>query len=227
MTIGIPGWLTGPNSFGVAVNYLSWLREIFNHPDIIVIFPETPIIPDLDLLLLTGGADINPMRYGEMPGYNTDKSDNFKEYFDSIQLPEYIRLNVPIFGICRGIQSIAVHFGAHLFQDMWHETNTQEDPYSAVHKLSIAGLPAKKVEVNSRHHQCVKMPEGESQIEVLATHFKYPMHIEAIRIKDKPIYAIQWHPEDLNNELGIKYTLHLLNQCLTYKKDDTKTDNKE
>jgi gamma-glutamyl-gamma-aminobutyrate hydrolase PuuD len=110
---------------------------------------------------------------------------------------------------------------------MWHETNTQEDPYSAVHKLSIAGLPAKKVEVNSRHHQCVKMPEGESQIEVLATHFKYPMHIEAIRIKDKPIYAIQWHPEDLNNELGIKYTLHLLNQCLTYKKDDTKTDNKE
>jgi gamma-glutamyl-gamma-aminobutyrate hydrolase PuuD len=227
MTIGIPGWLVGPNSFGVTVSYLNYLRETFNLPDIMILFPETPLITDLDLLVLPGGSDINPARYGAIPSFSTDKPDTFKEYFDTMILPEYIASKTPIFGICRGLQTICIHFGAELLQDMYHETNSVENPYEAVHELAIAPFNKnqnRKIKVNSRHHQSVKMPGNDSLIEVVAMHAKYPQHVEAIKIKGYPIVAVQYHCEDLYESSGIKYTQELLNYVLKFKDEKVKSD---
>ena len=101
MTIGIPGWLTGPNSFGVTISYLEFIREI-GATDIRVLHPDSPIFKDLDLLILPGGPDINPVRYNAQPSLYTDKPDPIREWFDVRKLPKYIELNIPIFGICRG-----------------------------------------------------------------------------------------------------------------------------
>jgi hypothetical protein len=102
MTIGIPGWLVGPNSFGVTIPYIEFIREHLDCSDLRILSPDSPIWTDLDLLILTGGPDVNPSRYGEPPGFYTDKPDLIREYFDVHVLPRYIEEHVPIFGVCRG-----------------------------------------------------------------------------------------------------------------------------
>jgi len=105
-----------------------------------------------------------------------------------------------------------VHFGAKLIQNMYHETNKQENPYEAVHGIRIFGDEKRKVKVNSRHHQSVYRPEGI--IRTLAVHSGISHHVEAIRIQDHPIVAVQWHPEDLSENSGIEYTLRLVNEII-------------
>jgi len=217
MIIGIPGWLVGPNSFGVTTSYLEFIKNYFECTDLRILSPDSPIFSDLDVLLLTGGADINPERYGEMPSFDTDKSDLLKEYFDVHILPKYIEQKTKIFGICRGCQSIAVSFGGSLIQDMYHETNKQEDPYSGVHFLHVDNLPNLKVKVNSRHHQSIRLPYKDSDVCVLATHKDIRWHVEAIKIKGYPAYGVQFHPENLNELSGMKYTESLIKQLLNEK----------
>ena len=102
MVVGIPGWLTGPNSFGVGISYLEFIRDYLKADDIRILAPDSPIFKDIELLILPGGPDINPLRYGEMPSVYTDKPDPLREWFDVRKLPRYIEMNTPIFGICRG-----------------------------------------------------------------------------------------------------------------------------
>lgn len=213
MTIGIPGWMVGPNSFGLTISYMEFIRSL-GCDDIRILAPDSPVWTDLDLLILTGGADINPSRYNEMPGFYTDKPDIIKEYFDVHILPRYIENKTPVFGICRGMQTIAVHFGGTLIQNIWHATNKQEDPCAAVHGLTLANGNKGKIEVNSRHHQSVRNPVGDSKIRVLAVHDKVPWHVEAIRIQDRDIVGVQWHPEDLDETSGINYTMSLIKSIL-------------
>jgi putative glutamine amidotransferase len=168
---------------------------------------------DLDLLVLPGGADVNPLRYNEPPGFYTDKPDIVKEYFDVFVLPKYIEQRTPIFGICRGAQTIAISFGCSLLQHMYHETNTSDDPYKGVHSLLVADK-SKKIKVNSRHHQSIRRPKDDSLVKVIATHSNNGGHIEAIRIQGYPIAAVQFHPEDLNEESGVEYACHLINGIL-------------
>lgn len=201
--IGIPGWKTGDNSFGCSTPYIEYLRC---YGRIRIIMPEDPIITNLDLLVIPGGPDIDPIRYGAIPSFNTSKPDPLREYFDQVVLPEYIEAGIPMFGICRGMQSICVHFGAKLIQDMYHETSIQERS-DLVHEvlLTVRGdeilshFGKAKVKVNSLHHQCVSKEGFPDELEVLGI-YKGKYHdacIEIIRHRTLPIFGVQYHPEEL------------------------------
>jgi len=218
MTIGIPGYLTGANSFGVGISYLEFVKDYLYCSDLRILLPDSPLFTDIDILLLTGGLDVNPERYGEIPSYRTDKPDPIKEYFDVHVLPLYIEQRTKILGICRGCQSLAVTFGESLYQSMWHETNKQEDPYSGVHYLHVFSEPNKKIKVNSRHHQSIRVPVNkDSRVEVLATHKDFRNHIEVIKIKDYPAYGLQYHPEDLSENSGMTYTESIIKRLINEK----------
>ena len=100
---------------------------------------------------------------------------------------------------------------------MGHETNKQDDPCSGVHGLRIFGENSRKVKVNSRHHQCMLLTNKNQYINVLATHPVDSLSVEAIAIVDKPIRAVQWHPEDLDDTSGIRYTMELINEIVKRK----------
>lgn len=217
MTIGIPGWLVGPNSFGIGLSYFEFLKRDLHCDDIRILSPSSPIWSDLDLLVLPGGADINPSRYGEEPSFYTDKPDLIKEYFDTHILPRYIEKGVGILGICRGAQAIAVHFGEILIQNMYHETNKTEDPYTGVHYINVLAETSKKVKVNSRHHQSVFTPSSTSVVKVLATHKDKHYHVEVIRIEGRPIIGVQYHIEDCDESSCRDYTMSLINKILLKK----------
>jgi len=215
--IGIPISKLGENSVGLTLSYLQFASQF---GEAILLLPDAPIRADLDMILLQGGADVDAQRYGQFPSYLTGKPDIYKEYFDTEVLPEYIANGVPVFGICRGIQTLAVHFGGKLYQHMVHETNKAEDPYKIVHKIKLDTgnfsnwarfvLPediqrrtpvnnvrvVPKLDVNSRHHQSVKETSLPDDLVVIARHEK-DNHVEMIAHRTLPVVGVQFHCEDL------------------------------
>lgn len=208
--IGIPGWKVGENSFGVTLPYL----EFFDKYGIVKILTLTEEInPSLDLLVIPGGADIDSLRYGAKPNFNNTRPDPIKEYFDVKILPKYIDNGIPVFGICRGVQTIAVLFGGTLIQDIQHhETNDPLDREKAVHNILITHNKVdielatqkgynrgKGVKVNSLHHQCISGKTLPSCLEIVATYTGKSNYvsIEALKHSTLPIMGVQYHPEEM------------------------------
>lgn len=207
--IGIPAWKVGESSVGVTTPYIKYICR-FGTPRIIM--PEESVIDNLDLLLLPGGSDIDPLRYKAIPGYDNTKPDSMKEYFDIVMLPQYIEAGIPIFGICRGMQSICVHFGAALVQNMYHETSLERT--EEVHEIEMRAEIAikNKIKVNSLHHQCVSSIDFPEDLEVIGI-YKGKSHkacIEVIRHRTLPIYGVQYHPEELISDPLGNYIVDLL-----------------
>jgi len=212
--IGLPVWKLGENSAGSTLSYILFAERF---GEVVLLMPNSSIRKDLDLLILPGGPDIDPARYGAYPDMYTQKPDIQKEYFDRVMLPKYIELGTPVLGICRGHQSIAVALSGKLIQHMNHETNKPEDPYKCVHKIKIDNLAfptwprfaygednndviphSLLLEVNSRHHQTVKENSLPDNLLVIARHEK-DNHVEMIAHTELPILGIQAHPEDIYN----------------------------
>mgnify|MGYP001767555494 CR=1 FL=1 len=218
--IGIPGYKIGESSFGVPIPYLEYLED-FGHVRILTLTDR--IDPTIDLIVIPGGPDVDPGRYNMFPGYWTSKPDIYKEFFDTKLLPSYINNNIPVFGICRGIQTLAVLFGGTLQQHMYHETNDAEDRSDTVHEVELLESTFKteyddyskeKIKVNSMHHQCVSRYKLPECLEVLGEYRgkqKNSKYIEVLRHRTLNIYGVQYHPEELYND-NLSY--YIINQLI-------------
>ena len=210
--IGIVGWKTGENSFGVSVPYINWLS---NFGIVHILSPQKGIVEDLDLLVLPGGADIAPQSFGEVPGFHTSNTDVMKQYFFDNNLDKYLANNTPIFGICLGFQQLCVKFGGKLDQhypfnysskgrhDRVDTLAFEQQMYDIVLKSSIPT----KYEVNSLHHQgCFSLP---NPFNVLARE-KVDGNIEIARFAEN-VYGVQYHPEEINDGISEVIIRQLLN----------------
>lgn len=226
--IGIVGWNTGANSWGVTMMYVDFFSQ-FGVVEIIM-HNETTVREGLDLLVLPGGPDVDPMRYLDI---NDDfslfngKPCVFKERFDHVLLPQYVEARIPIFGICRGHQTLAVFFGGKLIQDMQevglgHASNN-EDRSKRVHGLrlnktnleKIPGIPTASFHVNSIHHQAIDSNFLPKIGSVLAVQYEAKPEsfgtVEAMTyLPEYPAHTVQWHPEDIRDEFSISLILNLL-----------------
>lgn len=164
----------------------------------------------LDGLLLTGGRDVDPRHYGEEPHPKLGEVDPAKDALELAAVRAARALGVPMLGICRGTQTLAVAFGGALYQDlpsqltgaMRHEQRV--DKRMTSHRVEVepgtrlAGVlgGAGSLWVNSYHHQAVKrVPDG---FRVAA---RAPDGVvEAIEAADERhgwVLGVQWHPEGL------------------------------
>lgn len=226
--IGIVGYFPGPGSFGITKPYMQFFQ---NFGKVVLISPWDKEIDDtLDLLVLPGGPDVDPFRYLTQD----DELSMFvgppcwiREKFDRELLPKYVENQTPIFGICRGLQTLSVFFGAKLNQHIWeHETTPDHERTKLVHHVKvhpaanlIPGLEFKRFEVNSLHHQTVaNRPENAS---ILFTYDgKHTKGTEDGDIEgltwfpNYPAHAVQWHPEEIYDKASIT----LINSLLYPKK---------
>ena len=170
------------------------------------------IIRNIDGIILSGGYDIDPKYYGQE---NSGKSVNISEITDECE-NAVIRLaleaNIPVLGICRGMQALNVFCGGSLIQDIPSEhgfavTHLLPKPEVAFHNIRIekesplscaAGFGTYLV--NSYHHQAVKDLAPDFSVAAVAD----DGIIEAIYHKNKKfVLGIQWHPERNQDKVSI------------------------
>lgn len=207
--IGVLGTIKG-DTFGVCVKYMQF-ASMFG--DIQIITPDHHPM-DLDLLILKGGHDISPANYGQRPGYAISTSNPFQEEFDNEWLPQYITKEIPIFGICRGLQALNVYFGGTLNQHIInHPTNSDGLREELVHNVKGQKLGSKMFGVNSMHHQAIDKLGDDLEVILEECDDKGRLVtgiIEAIKHKTLPIIAVQWHPEEIVDAWSIKAVQSLI-----------------
>lgn len=160
-----------------------------------------------DGFLFTGGPDVHPSLFGEETLRFCGVIDERRDRFEIALLQEAMRLDKPIFGICRGIQLINVALGGSLYQDIPAQApgeiaHSQNPPFTvAVHTVAIDRASPlyritgkEKLTVNSMHHQAVRelaptLKCGAKSQEGL---------VECVyRPESRYFLAVQWHPEYL------------------------------
>ena len=189
--------------WGQRSNYLAWISQ-FGNP--VVIFPTSfgkfDSIYSLDALVLPGGADVATNRYAWFTHPWTQNSNQFLEHFDTQILPNLIG-RMPIFGICRGLQTLNVTLGGTLYQHSWSHpySKSEKDTVHTVRTISGAIIP-----VNSFHHQGIgKLAKG------LVIEANAPDGVvEAISNENLKIFAVQWHPERLQDNYSMNAFANIL-----------------
>ena len=169
------------------------------------------IAKTLDAFVLPGSpADMNPRKFGDEPHPKCGQADLCRETTDSALLRHALSAGKPVLAICYGIQSLNVHLGGSLIQDVPSElphslTHSSPDhAKDATHPVSLTGgglaelAGGSQVTVNSLHHQSVgRLGRG---LRVIA---RAPDGvIEAVEWTRGPGWAlgVQWHPERMPDD---------------------------
>ena len=217
------------SSYWMLPGYMNGIAEAGGIP---VMFPLTSDAEDIEELLnnvqgvlFTGGHDVNPAIYNETPINGTVSFLKERDDMESEVLKQVLEKDIPLLGICRGIQFINAYLGGSLYQDIPTQFKTmlnhhQTPPYNKpVHKVNIKEdsplytlLNKKSLEVNSYHHQAVKDLAERLNVMALAEDGL----VEAIEIKDKKFaWAFQWHPEFsyMNDEDSLKIFKEFVEHC--------------
>lgn len=161
----------------------------------------------MDGLLLSGGADIDPARYGEAPA-GAREAEPGRDALEDEAFRSAIDSGVPILGVCRGLQAINVFAGGSLVQHLdGHESTAYPSPAVTRHRLDLADgsrLAAilgesSDLEVNSYHHQAItadRLAPG-LRIAAFADHADAGELVEGVESTDPErwLIGIQCHPE--------------------------------
>lgn len=156
---------------------------------------------ECDGLLLPGGGDLEPWRYGQ----SNTASRGLEPERDRAELALLDRFTAagrPVLGICRGLQTINVFFGGTLLQDLpGHNAVGGQDRLHAVHTapFGFGRLWGERPIVNSAHHQAAdRLGAG-----LRAVQWTPDGIVEAVAHRSLPVWAVQWHPERLTGALAL------------------------
>jgi microsomal dipeptidase-like Zn-dependent dipeptidase/gamma-glutamyl-gamma-aminobutyrate hydrolase PuuD len=196
----------------IAETYVQSVLQAGGAPVLIPVVTDiqalTTIVDGLDGLLISGGADLNPLYMNEEPIPQLGDVDTFRDEYDLLLLRLAFNRGIPVLGICRGHQLINAAFGGSLYQDIaaQYKGEALKHSQSAARELPshsvtltdknsrlYAILNSEKILVNSFHHQAVKEPAPGFIPTALA-----PDGInEGLEHPEYPILSVQWHPEAL------------------------------
>lgn len=195
-------------------DYVESVRRAGGEPRVLDPLCDRPeqIVGDIAGLLLTGGVDVDPARYGEAREATVTNVEADRDTFEFALLQAARDRVIPVFGICRGLQVMNVAFGGSLFQDIAAqmagilEHTLATPPCGIAHEVWVSrgsrlwSLMQEKMadadtcSVNSRHHQAVKRLAPGFEVTATAPDGV----IEAIECANGTTFClgVQWHPEN-------------------------------
>ncbi|HET59373.1 MAG TPA: gamma-glutamyl-gamma-aminobutyrate hydrolase family protein [Chloroflexi bacterium] len=160
-------------------------------------------------LLLSGGRDVDPLRYQTRPDPRAKGIDHDRDEAEILLIEIALANGIPILAICRGIQILNVAMGGSLYPDVMQDhpgaqkhdfyPNLPRDAYR--HTITLASgsllqtiMNTDMIQVNSLHHQSIKSPASGLQVVGMAEDDT----IEAVVAPHKDwVIGVQWHPECL------------------------------
>lgn len=171
------------------------------------------IVAKIDLLILSGGEDVDPKYYGAAPSPKLGAINAVRDTFERDLLAAAVKRRLPILGICRGAQHLNVFFGGTLYQDLpseygperytvEHRTGKDKDAAFRERRHAIAIEPDSRLArvtgmtnavVNSLHHQAVKRVAPGFRVVARSAEGS----VEAIESLIYPAAGVQFHPEAL------------------------------
>jgi putative glutamine amidotransferase len=169
--------------------------------------PNPASLEGLDGLVLTGGTDVNPKLYGHERAAESEEAEDARDELEIKLLQEALAADLPVLGICRGLQLFNVVRGGTLIQHLsstdvhrQRPRNAEAGQHPSAHRVWVAPdtrlaeiIGPGGLDVNSRHHQAVESLGQGLIVSAIAADGV----IEAI---EKPgaafAVAVQWHPED-------------------------------
>jgi putative glutamine amidotransferase len=198
-----------------AFSYLTYVEAVRRAGAIPVLIPPQPenaeqLMRELDGFLLAGGEDCDPLVYGEERHPTVVETMDARRQANDLALAEAARKHeVPMLGICLGLQVMNVAAGGTLIQDIdsQHDTEIQHASVPedrARHDVIIekgtqlaSVLPAVELNVNSSHHQAIRKVGQGLRVTALAP----DGIVEGVEDPKHPFYlGVQWHPEDMTGE---------------------------
>ena len=176
----------------------------------------------LDAIVLSGGGDFNPLWAGEQPVPQLHNINNERDLPELLLTHYAFDRQLPMLGICRGIQTLAMSLGGHVEQDIkptptlikHSQTSHQSTQTHSVNinpgtMLSEIFDGEDTIYVNSFHHQAVDNPGNHMRTAATAPDGT----IEAIESSEqKPVIGVQWHPEWLADD-GLPLFRWLVNEA--------------
>ena len=185
--------------------------------NIVIIPPQAQgglsgMLKKLDGLLLPGGIDVDPGRFGEEPIAELGEVNLERDALEIFLAQHAAQNGLPLLGICRGIQVLNVALGGSLYQDLpsqgfkslQHYQKSEAPVLShsveQVAQSPLKGLFDERFRVNSYHHQALKdLAPGLRTVAVAPDGVT-----EAAQLEDHPFFfGVQWHPELLPEQWGI------------------------
>ncbi|MCY7394671.1 MAG: gamma-glutamyl-gamma-aminobutyrate hydrolase family protein [Nocardioides sp.] len=159
------------------------------------------VVARLDGLVVSGGADVDPAAYGAAPHPRTTAWRSDRDAWELALLEAAEEAGLPVLGVCRGMQVMAVRAGGHLDQHVpdvvGHEAHSPGGPDYGTTSVAtepgtrVAALLGERLEVSCHHHQAVRSHPGfvpaaragDGTLEAMETP------------GDRFCVAVQWHPE--------------------------------
>jgi len=195
-------------------DYEMSIRRGGAEPVVVAAGDPAMILRECHGLVLSGGDDVDPGLYGEAPHESSRPADPARDTFEQALVREATRRNRPLFAICRGLQILNVTRGGSLWQDIAtmipHALpHRPHDRYpdarslksdAIAHSLQIATgsllaelLGTRGTEVNSRHHQSIKVVGAG----LVVSAWSADRVVEAVEDPAMRFcLGVQWHPEN-------------------------------
>lgn len=197
-------------------NYSKWLKNFHSNIEMIDLYAmeyekALEVMNEVDGLVMSGGVDLHPGRFGRAEDASKCEIDLKRDTLEFAILEKAINSDIPILGICRGLQMINVYQEGSLIVDIPSENNSTlhqtPEPGDAFHDVSVmpdtklARLTGAEIEnVNSNHHQAIDLL-GKN---LIPTSYATDDIVESIEWQDTTglpwMLAVQWHPERLDNK---------------------------
>ncbi len=192
-------------------NYINWLlasgEEDMEIITLSFAHKNLTAIDTCDGVIFSGGIDIYPGFYGGFDGYLHAPSQ-FDQYRDEFEIAAFLKTqekNIPVVGICRGMQLINCIYGGSLIQDIGYESNLLHKAINITDKrhaviieensLLQATTGTLHIETNSAHHQAIDRL-GHGLVVNARTPDGIIEGIERAEKEGQPfLLGIQWHPE--------------------------------
>jgi putative glutamine amidotransferase len=159
------------------------------------------ILEPFDAMLLLGGGDIDPSRYGQDRHPEVAGVSELRDEFELALVRATVDAALPVLAVCRGIQVLNVALGGTLHQHLDGSTGVvhrgTDDPWSThIVRLEEGSLVAEamggtEVECSASHHQAIdRLGRGVRPVGWAGDDI-----VEAVQLEDGWVVGVQWHPE--------------------------------